>query len=198
MTSRLRIVVFSPSIVSDIDNPLAATVRAICQALLDDGHDITHLEERGNPHLRELLLHKGSQPLRDFNDRHPLIRYRQYDLSQGWEQVIWFGREIATADVVVAYPGVADAIITEVAAISSPRIIAFWPGAGGEAWDLLPLWYAPIESPFEPRSQSASSDVVVHDDAVAPGNDANSRAHRLASEIERLLTEWQGSPGDQP
>jgi hypothetical protein len=183
MTSRLRIVVFSPSIVSDIGNPMAATVRAICQALADDGHDVTHLEERGNPHVRELLLRHGSQPLRDFNDRHPLIRYRQYDLSRGWERVIWFGREIATADVVVAYPGVDDAVIQEVAAISSPKIIAFWPGTSGEEAALVPLWYAPADL-------AEMYQVVAHNNAAAPP-DVDDRAKRLASEIERLLADRQ-------
>jgi hypothetical protein len=118
--------------------------------------------------------------MREFNERYPLIRYRQYDLVGGWERVVWFGREIATADVVVAYPGVPDAIVEEVAAITSPRMVAFWPGATGRKRDLLPLWYEPVESP-----------VVAHDTKAGEqiNHDAQARAQRLAAEIDEMLVD---------
>ena len=79
----LRVVVFSPSIVSDVDNPQAGDVRALCQALVDLGCDVTHLEVRGNPWLRALLETQGAEPLRTFNRDYPLIRYRMYSLPSG-------------------------------------------------------------------------------------------------------------------
>jgi hypothetical protein len=181
VTARLRLVVFSPSIISDIGNPQATTVRAICQAFVEAGHDVTHLEERGNPHLREMLQLRGYAPLRAFNDRYPLIRYRQYDLTGGWERVVWFGREIGTADSVVAYPGIADAIIQEIAAIESPRIVTFWPGVAGAKRDLLPLWYEPADLPEE------ANDIAYDIPADSVGTDARIRTHRLATKINQML-----------
>lgn len=187
MTARLRLVVFSESIISDTTNPWAITVRAICQAFADAGHDVTHLEARGNFALYELLMMHGAEPLRWFNERYPLIRYRQYELASGWERVVWFGREIATADVVVAYPGAPQAIMEEVAAITSPRIVAFWPGATGEEGDLLPLWYAPAADPDLPGMED---NVRGHGKWADAGvdMDAGQRAERLAAQIDRLLT----------
>jgi hypothetical protein len=156
----------------------------MCQAFVEAGHDVTHLEERGNPHLREMLEVHGYAPIRAFNKQYPLIRYRQYDLTGGWERVVWFGREIGTADAVVAYPGVAEVIVQEIAAVGSSRIVTFWPGVTGPKRDLLPLWYGPAEA-----------HVVARDTIVGNqfDHDAAARAQRLAIEIDRLLK--QPRPG---
>lgn len=163
---RLRLVVYSQSIISDIGNPRATTVRAMCQAFVDAGHDVTHLEERANPFLQEMLRLRGYAPMRVFNERYPLVRYRQYTVTGGWERVIWFGREIGTADAVVTYPGVSDAVINEISALSSPRIVPFWTDASGEERDLLPLWFEPavLSRPGEaPRDEEL---VVAYDSTL--------------------------------
>lgn len=143
MSRQLRLVVFSESIVSDIGNATATTVRAMCQAFSELGHDVTHLERRGNPALTRMLQARGYAPMRAFNQRYPQIRYRQYDLPSGAERAVWFGREIATADAVVAYPGTPKEVVAELAARDNVQTLRFWIGAAPQLAGLLPLWTDP-------------------------------------------------------
>lgn len=167
MTRQLRLVVFSQSIVSDIGNPQATTVRAMCQAFAEAGHDVTHLEQRGNPALMQMLKTRGYAPMRAFNERYPLIRYRQYDLLAGAERAVWFGREIATADVVVAYPGTPDEVLAELEARDSVSVVRFWPGAVGRMRELLPLWTEPAVLTRSAPSPRDDQLIVAYDNVVA-------------------------------
>jgi hypothetical protein len=143
VTPQLRLVVFSESIISDIGNPMATTVRAMCQAFADLGHDVTHLEERGNPALTRMLETRGYAPMRAFNERYPLVRYRQYELPAGTERAVWLGREVATIDAVVAYPGTPLGVIDELDRRDNPLLVRFWPGADPGVRELMPLWTEP-------------------------------------------------------
>ena len=168
MTRQLRLVVFSQSIISDIGNPQATTVRAMCQAFADAGHDITHLEKRGNPALMRMLKTRGYAPMRAFNERYPRIRYRQYDLLTGTERAVWFGRETAVADAVVAYPGTPDEVISELATRDVAGILRFWSGASGQSIELLSLWTDPAVLIRETNELREDGCVVAYDDeAVA-------------------------------
>jgi hypothetical protein len=119
----LRFVVFGESIVSDWNNPVATSARAILSAIAHNGHEVTFLEQRGNPALAGMLAHRGSCGYRAFTDRYPEIQFRTYDLARGWERTVWFGREIATADAIVALPGIPRVLLPEIAALDSQRII---------------------------------------------------------------------------
>jgi len=164
VTPQIRLVVFSESIISDIGNPTATTVRAMCQAFADLGHDVTHLEERGNPALTRMLETRGYAPMRAFNERYPLVRYRQYELPDGAERAVWLGREVATIDVVVAYPGTPLGVIDELDRRDNPQLLRFWPGAEPEIRELLPLWTDPAV--LSRPSQGARDEhvVVAYDD----------------------------------
>lgn len=160
---KLRFVVFSPSIISDLGNPQATTVRAMCQALIDLGHDVTHLEPRVNPFVTELLHTRGYGPVRSFNARYPLLRYRQYEPTGGFARRVWFSREIGTADVVVAYPGCGDEVMEEVIGLESPRMLAFFPGAERVGADLLDAWFQPAVVPVAASGERSGTLAVAYD-----------------------------------
>ena len=166
MTPQLRLVVLSESIISDIGNPMATTVRAMCQAFADLGHDVTHLEERGNGALARMLETRGYAPMRAFNERYPLIRYRQYELPAGAERAVWLGREVATVDAVVAYPGTPLGVIDELDRRDNPRLVRFLPGADPDIRELMPLWTEPaVLTRSAPGTRDACV-VVAYDDRV--------------------------------
>jgi hypothetical protein len=129
MNSRLRFVLFSPSIISDIGNPQATSVRALAQALVDLGHDVEHHEPKGNDHLTRMLTSRGYGPMRAFNLAFPNLRYSQYAPSGGTARRVWFSRVIGTADVVLAFPGTDSAVFDEIAELDSDRIVTIWPGS---------------------------------------------------------------------
>jgi hypothetical protein len=164
---QLRLVVFSESIISDIGNPTATTVRAMCQAFADLGHDVTHLEERGNPSLTRMLQTRGYGPMRAFNEKYPHIRYRQYELPVGAERAVWFGREVATADAVVAYPGTPLGVIDELDARDSTTLVRFWPGTIPELRDMMPLWTEPAVLTRSAPGLRDALYVVAYDDIPA-------------------------------
>jgi hypothetical protein len=164
VTRQLRLVVFSQSIISDIGNPQATTVRAMCQAFADAGHDVTHLELRGNPAMMRMLKSRGYAPMRAFNERYPRIRYRQYDLLAGTEWAVWFGRETAIADAVVAYPGTPDEVISELESRDTASILRFWSVACDQLSELLPLWTDPAVLTRDLSSSRDENCVVAYDD----------------------------------
>ena len=169
MSRQLRIVVFSPSIISDIGNPQATTVRAMCQAMVDAGHDVTHLELRGNPWLDHMLRQRGYSPMRAFNERYPLLRYRQYTIPKGMERSIWFGREVATADALIASPGTPDETMEDVRAFDVKRLLRFWPESSDEARDLIPDWFEPAICPVATGSDRTETVSVAYDNEFPSG-----------------------------
>src|SRR3954447_21704252 len=96
----LRFVFFGRSIVSDWENPAAATSRAILRALNDLGHETRFLEQRANQPTIDLLRARGSAPLRAFAEDYPDIVYRTYELPMGVERTVWLARELADVDAV--------------------------------------------------------------------------------------------------
>jgi hypothetical protein len=173
VTKRLRIVVFSESIISDIGNPMATTVRAICQALVELGHEVTHLEERGNQALTRMLQTRGYAPMRAFHKNYSQIRYRQYDLPSGSERTVWFARETATADAVVAYPGTPEAVLALVESSAKSRLLWDWLRAGSPDWAKNHLWFDPGVLPTSARSLVGGSSVgrvVVAYDSIHQGD----------------------------
>src|SRR5215213_9009206 len=121
----LRFIALGASIASDWNNPVATSARAVLSAIAAAGHDVTFLEQRGNTTLAGLLAMRGSRPFKTFTNRYPEIQYRTYDLPRGWERTVWFGRQIGTADVVIALPGTPDPFLPEIAALPSPHLLRF-------------------------------------------------------------------------
>ena len=166
MTRQLRLVVFSQSIISDIGNPQATTVRAMCQACAEAGHDVTHLEEGRNPALMRMLSTRGYGPMRAFNERYPHIRYRRYAPLSGSERAVWFGREIATADAVVAYPRTPRAVMAELEARTDNNIIWIWSGADEPARQLLRHWTEPAVLTRNAPGSRAEKCIVAYDNVL--------------------------------
>jgi hypothetical protein len=102
--------------------------------------------------------------MRAFNERYPLIRYRQYELPAGVERAVWLGREVATIDAVVAYPGTPLGVIDELDRRDNPQLVRFWPGAEPGIRELMPLWTDPaVLTRLAPGTRDAL-DVVAYDD----------------------------------
>jgi hypothetical protein len=55
-----------------------------------------------------------------------MIRYRQYEIPQGIHRSVWFGREMATADLVVIYPGSPDGVVAEAAGFEVRQVVRIW------------------------------------------------------------------------
>lgn len=121
----LRFVAFGGSLASEWDNPSATSTRAVLAELVAAGHEVTFLEQRGNPHVIAMLRGRGSAPFKAFTERYRGIHVRTYDLPSGWERTVWFGREIATADAVIALPGTPDALLSEIGGVASSYLARF-------------------------------------------------------------------------
>lgn len=119
----IRFVALGGSIVSDWDNPVATSVRAVLNAIAAAGHEVTFLEQRGNPSLSALLANRGSRAYKGFTERYPRIQLRTYDLPRGWQRTVWFGSEIGTADAVIALPGTPAELLPEIAASPLRHIV---------------------------------------------------------------------------
>jgi hypothetical protein len=119
----LRFVFFGRSIVSDWENPAAATSRAVLRALSDLGHETRFLEERGNQPTVDLLRARGSAPLRAFTKEFPDIVYRTYELPSGAERTLWLARELGDVDAVVALNDAPPEVLDELSRVPLPRLI---------------------------------------------------------------------------
>jgi hypothetical protein len=170
---RLRFVLFSASIVSDFGNPVATTVRALSQALIAQGHDVVHCEERRNNHVLDLLTHRGSEPLRAFNAAFPLLVYRQFDVSGGSARRIWFSREISTADVVVGFQGCDPGVMSEIQELRSERTLAFYPGSPLLNGREESLWFQPAVYPRVSKTGRAGTIAVGYDHRVVDSEVSN-------------------------
>lgn len=183
----LRVVALGDTIVSDLERPAATSVRAVLAALADAGHDVTFLDRRNNPLLTQLLTRRGSAPYRAFMARYPGIQYRTYDLPRGWERTVWFGREIGTADIVLALPGTPEELLPEIAENASERLVRFVDASFGALPNTIPLArtgapglaFGPAVQALAPTTpRSPQPLVVAYDDTAA----ALAAAARLAAE----------------
>ena len=190
MTDRerpLRLVCFGPSLIADIDNPGVTSTRALLGALATAGHEVTHLERRGNALLDRQLRTRGSAALRSLNARFPEIRVRLHDLPPGRQnRVVWFGTEVSTADALLAFPGTPDDILQLVARFETPYLVRVVPtGAEGD--------FAVDETPVvEPRSRAETTGdivVVAYDDMDVTWSDA------IPHDLVRLVVGAPELPG---
>jgi len=97
----LRWVWFGGSIISDWNNPIATTNRAVIRALQQRGHLVVYIEPSDNPAFMEALRERGSAIYRAFQAEYPDIHYRRETLPAGSEGDVWLSRESALADVLV-------------------------------------------------------------------------------------------------
>src|SRR6476646_11522919 len=78
----IRIVWFGESVVSDWNNPVATTTRAVMRALGRSGHDVVFHERRNNAPMLGAMKARGSAMYRAFQSVYPDVRYRTYDLPR--------------------------------------------------------------------------------------------------------------------
>ncbi|MCC6313876.1 MAG: hypothetical protein IT337_07660 [Thermomicrobiales bacterium] len=106
----LRWVWFGGSIISDWNNPVATTNRAVIRALQQRGHRVVFIEPSDNPAFMEALRERGSAIYRAFQADYPDIHYRRETLPAGSEGDVWLSRETALADVLVVQDDAPDRI----------------------------------------------------------------------------------------
>lgn len=119
----LRLVVFGQSIVSEVGNPRATTSRAICRALLAQGHDVTFLEDRRNEALVRQMREHGAGPLLAASAPGTALPYRTYDTPAERERNVWLGREATTADAFLVLHDTPPEIREAATALAAPHLI---------------------------------------------------------------------------
>lgn len=198
------------SIISDLGNPAATSVRAILTALAEAGHQVTFLEQRNNASYLSMLKRRGSRALRGFSERYPSIQFRTYDLPRGWERTVWFGREIGTADAILALPGTPAELLPEIAAMPSMHVVRFIDESLAIAHDGFQLSRAGATSadsgvPFGPAVLARSSAGQRSPILLIVAYDNFDAAHAVAETLSRLepvlissgtadLSDWQYLP----
>lgn len=183
----LRLVIFSPSLIADIDNPGATSTRALVGALSAAGQEVTHLERRGNPLLDRQLRVRGSAALRSLNARYPDVRVRQYDVPMARQQRgVWFGTEVSTADAVIALPGTPDEVLDLIAPFETPHLVRVVPpGAIGDL-TIEPLICVEMRIPVH---KSAETIAVAYDNIEAVMADV------IPEDAERIVVGASQLPG---
>lgn len=170
---------------------MATSARAVLSELARAGHDVTFLEQRGNPALTELLRARGSGALRSFATRFSGIRARTYELPKGWSRTVWVGQEVGTADAVIALPGTPESLLPEISEIASSRLVRFFdeslavdhPNAvrlvrAGKETNASNVPFGPAVTPQTTSQAQRSSRplVVAYDNANEPARIAESLA----------------------
>lgn len=97
----LRLLWFGQSVISDWNNPIAATVRVTMRALQNAGHMVTFLEPRNSPPFVAALAARGWAPYREFQAQFHDLHYRTYDMPRRAERDVWLSREAALVDAVI-------------------------------------------------------------------------------------------------
>jgi len=171
-SSPLHIVIFSASIVSDWQNPAATTVRAVMRALIAEGHEVVHLEERRNQPTVDLLRARGSVGLRDFTERYAELPYRTYEMPSGLERTVWFVRQVSTADAVIILDGTPHGVVELAAQLPSRHL----------------TWVRWSSDPDRDTSWASISLVPMAGDAEPPEDTdgQSSRTTFLGPAVERL------------
>ena len=123
----IRIVWFGESIVSDWNNPVATTTRAVMRALGQAGHDVIFHERRNNAPVLEAMKARGSAMYRAFQSVYPDIRYRTYDLPRtSPERTVWLARETAIAEALIVQDSAPDEVIDWLNRFAAPSIVTIY------------------------------------------------------------------------
>ncbi len=120
---RMRFVCFGASIVSEIGNPKATSIRALLSSLAHRGHQVVFLEKRLNSHFVQMLHVHGARGLDEFVRTYPEIPYRTYDIPDPRELDVWLGRESSTADAFILFDGTPQEMLDGVTRLNAPHLI---------------------------------------------------------------------------
>lgn len=96
--TRVRIVVFTHSLVSDWNHGNAHFLRGIASELVDRGHDLRIFEPKDGWSLQNLVAEHGCAPIREFESFFPHLRSQSYTL-----ETLDLDRELAGADAVLVH-----------------------------------------------------------------------------------------------
>jgi hypothetical protein len=123
----IRIIWFGESVVSDWNNPVATTTRAVMRALGRSGHDVVFHERRNNAPMLEAMNARGSAMYRAFQTAYPDIQYRTYDLpKRNSERTVWMARETAIAEAVIVQDSAPDEVLQWLDRFSSAKIVTVY------------------------------------------------------------------------
>lgn len=171
--SALRLTIIAPSIVSDIGNPLATTLRAVTRALIRLGHEVTVWEERRNQPLRQAMALHGAAPMRAFYECYPDIPYRTYELPSQREMALWLSFQVAISDAVLALRGVPEPlwrVLGDFDASPAVKLMEAAPTRDGQSIDLVTdlsrhdserVSFGPAVLPEPSTGESRSGELVV-------------------------------------
>jgi len=123
----IRIVWFGESVVSDWQNPVATTTRAVMRALGRSGHDVIFHEQRNNASMLGAMKKRGSAMYRAFQSVYPDIRYRTYDLPRtSPERTVWLARETAIAEALIVQDSAPAEVIDWLNRFAAPSIVTIY------------------------------------------------------------------------
>jgi spore maturation protein CgeB len=77
----MKIALFYHSLVSDWNHGNAHFLRGIASELIRRGHDVAIYEPKNSWSLENLTAEHGAAPIREFEERFPLLRSQRYDLE---------------------------------------------------------------------------------------------------------------------
>jgi spore maturation protein CgeB len=78
----MKIVMFYHSLVSDWNHGNAHFLRGIAMELIKRGHSVDIYEPQNGWSILNLIATQGSEPLREFRARFPLLKSRRYDIEK--------------------------------------------------------------------------------------------------------------------
>lgn len=172
MSEALRIVVAGPSIMSDWRNPAATTNRAVAEALIELGHEVTYLEPRRSEAMVDLLRARGAGPIRDFAEAYPRLAVRTVELPQPFQAASWAGQFLSTASGAIVLDGCPPVVADGFSQFAQADLRVFVEReADDESWLTLesgnsePIPYRPavLEQSWSARRTGLL--LVVYDDA---------------------------------
>src|SRR5581483_2254194 len=94
----MKIVMFYQSLVSDWNHGNAHFLRGIAMELMKRGHDVEIYEPQNSWSVSNLICLEGSEPLREFRARFPLLKSKRYNLDK-----LDLNRVLDCADVVLVH-----------------------------------------------------------------------------------------------
>jgi hypothetical protein len=169
----LRWIWFGGSIISDWNNPIATTNRAVIRALQHHGHQVLYIEPSDHPAFHDALRARGSAIYRAFVDIYPDIHYRRESLPGGSEGDVWLSRETALADVLVVQDDAPAQIIDWLTRMPASPIARIFIASSGQT-TVVPALFDLILTPDQPDSSRSYPPAV-----LAPTGPALDREREL-------------------
>src|SRR5437763_14735790 len=105
----MKFVLFYHSLISDWNHGNAHFLRGIATELIKRGHEVTIYEPQNGWSLANLIAQNGSEPVREFRSRFPLLRSISYQLDR-----LALDHVLAEADGVIVHEWNAPQLVSRV------------------------------------------------------------------------------------